>query len=86
MDGFDYQSMTLAELAQHMGQRTPGSVSHGVVMAEFTRRQAEWQRQASAATVKAANWTRWSVVAIAVTSGAQAVFALMNWLYPHAPR
>lgn len=82
----------LEQLANEM-QNGPDERRYHVAYAELQRRIAEWQKEARDTQVKAsdaavetarytresANWMRWSVIAIAMTSGLQALFAFLTW-------
>jgi predicted anti-sigma-YlaC factor YlaD len=82
----------LERLANEM-QNGPDERRYHVAYAELRRRMAEWQKEARDTQVKAsdaavetarytresANWMRWSVIAIAMTSGLQALFAFLTW-------
>jgi hypothetical protein len=69
--------LTLSEIAARRGNPIDGGV-HAYLDAEITRRTAQAQIDASC-------YMKWSVIAIAVTSGLTAVFAFLNWMYPHTP-
>jgi len=46
--------------------------------------EAEITRRAAQAQIDAARWMKWSVIAIAATSGLTALFGFLSWMYPHA--
>lgn len=70
---------SLLDLASDMGNALPGSIAHTMASAEFTRRQARAQ-------INATKYMLWSVVAIAITSGLNAIFAFLTWYAPHIPK
>src|SRR5262245_8680186 len=86
------ETASLGRLADDM-QHGPTSRQHDIAYAELQRRLADWQSQACNAQVEAASaaeetarytkstarWMFWSVVAIAITSGIQALFAFLTW-------
>jgi hypothetical protein len=69
------RNLTLERIADRRGNPIDGGV-HAYLDAEVTRRIARAQ-------IDAARWMKWSVVAIAVTSGMTAVGAVAGWLWPH---
>jgi hypothetical protein len=69
----------LIDLASDMGDAQPGSIKHTMASAEFLRRQ-------TIAQVNAAKYMFWSVVAITVTSGVNALFAFLIWYAPHVAK
>ena len=71
--------LSLIDLASEMGNSTPGSVAHGTRAAEFVRRQ-------TIAQINTAKYMLWSVIAIAITSGLNAMFAFLTWYVPHCIR
>jgi hypothetical protein len=87
------ESEPLGRLADDM-QHGPTSRQHDIANAELQRRLAVWQSEACDAQIKAgtaaeetarytrstARWMFWSVMAIAITSGIQALFAFLTWL------
>jgi hypothetical protein len=89
------EAQSLNRLADDM-QGGPGARPFHVANAELQRRLAVWQREthdahistASAAqetaryTKSAARWMFWSVMAIAITSSVQALFAFLAWYAP----
>lgn len=72
------RDMTLDEIAARMGDSQPGSIVFQQMSAELTRRQ-------TVAQIGATRYMLWSVVAIAITSGFNALFAYLNWYAPHIP-
>ncbi len=66
--------MSLDQLTDSIGD--PGSRDSHAVQFEMFRRQ-------TAAQIRTANYMLWSVVAIAITSGLNALFAFLNWYAPH---
>jgi hypothetical protein len=70
--------MNLEDIAKLMGDAQPGSITHGIMSAELARRQ-------TVAQINATKYMLWSVIAIAVTSGLNALFAFLVWYAPHAP-
>ncbi len=72
------ENMSLVELASSMGNAQPGSVQHTMASAEFMRRQ-------TIAQVRATRYMLWSVIAIAITSGVNAIFAFLIWYAPRIP-
>jgi hypothetical protein len=73
------QDMTLDEITGVMGDAQPGSPRHGVMSAELARRQ-------TVAQIGATRYMLWSVIAIAITSGLNALFAFLTWYAPHVPK
>ena len=87
---------SFGRLADDM-QHGPKARQYHVANAELQRRLAEWQREIHDAQISAANaaretagftkssarWMFWSVIAIVVTSGIQALFAFLAWYVPH---
>jgi len=85
------EKASLGRLADDM-QHGPSGQYH-IAYAELQRRLADWQSKACDAEVEAASaaeetarytkstarWMFWSVVAIAITSGIQALFAFLTW-------
>ena len=67
---------SLLDLASDMGNAQPGSIAHTMASAEFMRRQTRAQ-------INATKYMWWSVVAIAITSGLNALFAFLTWYAPH---
>lgn len=47
---------------------------------EFRRRELEVQRNVAKAQIKAANWTRWSAVAVAISVIVTAVGIWVEWV------
>lgn len=88
---------SLGRLADDM-QHGPTARVYHVANAELQRRLAVWQREthdaqidtahAAAETARytqsTARWMFWSVMAIAITSGIQALFAFLAWYVPRA--
>jgi hypothetical protein len=86
------EDASLGRLADDMAHG-PNSDRHHIARAELQRRLAISQFEVHDAQVKAATaaeetavytkstarWMFWSVVAIAITSGIQALFAFLNW-------
>lgn len=86
------ETVSLGRLADDM-QGGPGARAYHVASAELQRRIARWQREAHDAQIEAAGaaretarytrstarWMFWSAIAIAFTSGVQAVFAFLAW-------
>jgi len=56
----------------------PGSMDSLCAQLEFMRRQTKAQ-------IDAAKYMLWSVLAIAVTSSLNALFAFLMWYVPHIP-
>ena len=81
----DLENLSLDALADALSETTPNNVAWGIVAAEFQRRAAVATDDVATATKQSAHWMKWSVVAIAITSGLQALFAFLNWYYPGAP-
>lgn len=54
MAAFDPKTASLADLAHWTGGAQPGSINHTIGMAEFTKRQTEWQIKAAEAQIAAA--------------------------------
>jgi hypothetical protein len=81
----DLQDLSLDELADALSEKTPQSVAWGIVMAEFQRRAALTAEDVATATKDSAKWMLASVVAITITSGAQAVFAFLTWHHSNSP-
>jgi hypothetical protein len=74
-----YENKSLLDLASAMGNALPGSIEHTLASAEFQRRQTKAQ-------IAAANYMFYSVIAIAVTSGINALFVFLEWYAPHLPK
>ena len=70
------EKMSLIDIASTMGNSEPGSVKHTMMSAELARRQ-------TIAQVSATKYMGWSVLAIAITSGLNALFAFLIWYAPH---
>lgn len=70
---------SLLDLASDMGNALPGSIAHTMASAEFLRRQTNAQ-------INATKYMWWSVLAIAITSGLNALFAFLTWYVPHIPK
>jgi hypothetical protein len=69
------KDMNLLDIASTMGNSAPGTPTHSMMAAELARRQTE----AALATARA---TKWSVIAIAITTGLCALFAFLTWYAP----
>jgi hypothetical protein len=69
--------MSLIDIASTMGNSQPGSIQHTMMAAELARRQTRVQ-------VNATKYMLWSVVAITITSGLNALFAFLAWYAPHS--
>ncbi len=74
-DYTEIESWTLSALAQAVTNPTEPS-GQKIAKAEITRRTAKAQ-------IDAARYMKWSVVAIAITSGLTAFASLANWLLPN---
>ena len=70
-------NLPLSEIATRRGNPIDGGI-HAYLDAEITRRTAQAQ-------INTARYMKWSVIAIAITSGLTAVFAFLSWIYPHIP-
>jgi hypothetical protein len=68
--------MSVSDIATMMGNARVGSAKHTEMAAELTRRQ-------TVAQINAAKYMLWSVIAIAITSGLNALFAFLIWYAPH---
>jgi hypothetical protein len=75
---WNLDELSSIDLASKMGSAQPGSIAHTMASAEFARRQTEAQ-------ISATKYMWWSVLAIAVTSGLNALFAFLSWYAPHIP-
>jgi hypothetical protein len=69
--------MTINDIATMMGNAEAGSQRHTEMAAELTRRQ-------TVAQINAARYMLWSVIAIAITSGLNALFAFLTWYAPRS--
>jgi hypothetical protein len=69
--------MSLEDIAGTLGNSKHDSPMYNIMTAELARRQ-------TAAQVDAAKYMAWSVLAIAVTSGLNALFAFLLWYAPHS--
>jgi hypothetical protein len=69
--------MGVDDIATMMGNAGAGSQTHTQMLAELTRRQ-------TVAQIDAAKYMLWSVIAIAITSGLNALFAFLTWYVPHS--
>jgi hypothetical protein len=69
-----YTEKTLDELSQIVAEDV--GPYHTIARAEIARRTAQAQ-------IDATRWMKWSVVAIAITSGLTAFAALFGWLWPN---
>jgi hypothetical protein len=67
--------MSLDVLAGHLGAAGRDSIIGRKMEAEMMRRQ-------TAAQISAARYMKWSVIAIAVTSLLNAIFAFLGWYFP----
>jgi len=72
---YELAGMSLEQLASSAGD--PGSRDSQAVQIEMLRRQ-------TVAQIAAARYMLYSVVAIAITSGLNALFAFLLWYAPHA--
>ena len=70
----DLASLPVAEVIEAHGD--PGSHASHWVELELMRRETEAQ-------INSANYMRYSVIAITITSGLNALFAFLAWYYPH---
>lgn len=70
---YEWDEMNLKQLASRVG--VPGSLDSQAVQVEMLRRQTEAQ-------IRSAKYMLWSVVAIALTSGVNAAFAVLSWYGP----
>jgi hypothetical protein len=69
--------MSINDIAMTMGNAQVGSDKHAEMAAELVRRQ-------TVAQMNAAKYMLWSVIAIAITSGLNALFAFLTWYAPHS--
>jgi hypothetical protein len=67
--------MTTEQLAGSIGPER-NSFNNMAVETEFLRRQ-------TVAQIRSAKYMLWSVIAIAITSGLNALFAFLSWYAPH---
>tara|TARA_R100000789_G_scaffold60589_1_gene58097 strand:- start:3463 stop:3699 length:237 start_codon:yes stop_codon:yes gene_type:complete len=72
------REFTDEELAQVGGQ--PGSMEDYRHTMEFRRRELTVHRAVAEAQIKAANWTRWSAVAVAVSVVVTAAGVWIDWV------
>ena len=96
MDRQGLGNQSLDELANFKGSVTAGSANDQAANAEFMRRQALWQEQATIAaqkeadaaertaqfTRKTARYMWWSVLAILASAAIQAFVTVLSWVFP----
>jgi hypothetical protein len=71
---YKWAEKSLEDLASSIGD--PGSRDSQAVQFEMLRRQ-------TSAQVKSAKYMLWSVIAIMITSGLNALFAFLIWYFPN---
>jgi len=77
----EWEGKNLSFLADEMAHG-PNSGHYHAAWAELCRQKAEWQEKASKALQDSAKYMRWSVYAIAGTSGLVALFTFLQWYRP----
>ena len=72
---YKWSGLSLVQLAGSAGM--PGSLDSQAVQLEMLRRQTISQ-------IATAKYMLWSVIAITITSGLNALFAFLSWYVPHS--
>jgi hypothetical protein len=78
------EEMNIEQVADEMAFG-PTSPNHHAAQAEFARRHAVWQRDASKATQQSAYYMFWLALGIWVTTGFLALFTFLLWYAPQIP-